>query len=192
MLRRSFSALNLSIVAALDNEAPFLSQSDFDGLLSAALEYSSRERDTRGYDPAKGWMHAAGHTADLLKFLARNPRLAVADQRRLLDAVAEKCAGFGEVFGWGEGERLAQVVRSVVRRADFDRAAFDVWVEAFPEQHRKLWSKAPAIDVARYVAVQNVKDVLRSTHAALAMDTDLALNAEGAEARLLEVLGKMR
>ncbi len=192
VLRRSFSALNLSILAALDNEAPFLSQSDFDGLLSAALEYSRRERDTRGYDPAKGWMHAAGHTADLLKFLARNPRLAVADQRRLLDAVAEKCAGFGEVFAWGEGERLAQVVRSVVRRADFDRAAFDAWVEAFPEQHRELWAKAPAIDVARYVAVQNVKDVLRSTHAALAMDTDLAPNAEGAKAKLLEVLGKMR
>ncbi|HEX2463774.1 MAG TPA: DUF2785 domain-containing protein, partial [Thermoanaerobaculia bacterium] len=192
VLRRSFSALNLSLLAALDNEAPFLSRSDFDGLLSAALEYSREERDTRGYDPAKGWMHAAGHTADLLKFLARNPRLAVADQRRLLDAVAEKCSAFGEVFAWGEGERLAQVVRSVIRRPDFDRAAFDAWAGAFPEQHRELWAKAPAIDVARYVAVQNVKDVLRSTHAALAMDADLAPNAEGAQAKLLEALGGMR
>jgi hypothetical protein len=34
--------------------------------------------------------------------------------------------------------------------------------------------------------------VLRSTHAALAMDADLAPNAEGAQAKLLEALGGMR
>ena len=37
-----------------------------------------------------------------------------------------------------------------------------------------------------------VKDVLRSTHTALAMDTDLAPSTEAAAAKLLEALGKMR
>src|SRR5262245_49493264 len=120
VLRRSFSALSLSLLAALDNEAPFMTQQDFDDTFAAALDYLEDERDTRGYDATKGWMHAAGHTADLLKFLARSPRLGKAGQRRLLDAVSDKCAAFGEVFAWGEDERLAQVVRSVARRPDLD------------------------------------------------------------------------
>jgi hypothetical protein len=192
VLRRSFSALDLSLLAALDNEAPFLGQADFDRLLGAALEYLLAERDTRGYDPTKGWMHAAGHTSDLLKFLARSPRLSVADQRRLLDGVAEKCAAFGEPFVWGEDERLAQVVRSIARRADFDGASFDSWLAAFPEQHHKLWAAAPAIEVDRYVAVQNMKAVLRAAYTALAMDRDLAAGADAARARVLETLGGMR
>ena len=137
-------------------------------------------------------MHAAGHTADLLKFLARNPRLAVGDQPRLLDAVARKCAAFGEVFVWGEDERLAQVVRSVARRADLDRAAFEGWLAVFPEQHKALWVSAPAIEVPRYVAAQNVKAVLRAAHTALAMDSGPEPATEWAEAKLLETLAQMR
>jgi hypothetical protein len=192
VLRRSFSALDLSLLAALDNEAPFLDRASFDRLLAAALGYLDAERDTRGYDPATGWMHAAGHTADLLKFLARSPRLAVADQRRLLDAVARKCATFGEPFVWGEGERLAQVGRSIARRGDLDRTAFTAWLAAFPERHRELWAKAPAIEVERYVAVENAKSMLRAAYAALAMDEDLGAAAQEVRAELLGVLSRMR
>jgi hypothetical protein len=192
VLRRSFSALGLSLVAALDDEAPFLDQEGFDRLLASALEYLARERDTRGYDPVKGWMHAAGHTADLLKFLARSPRLRVADQRRILDGVAAKCAAFGEVFAWGEEERLAQVVRSIARRSDLDAASFEAWLVPFPEQNRELWAAAPAIDVGRYVAVQNVKAMLRAAHTALALDAGLSPAAQAAHAELLETLGEMR
>jgi hypothetical protein len=154
--------------------------------------YLERERDNRGYEPSKGWIHAAGHTADLLKFLARSPRLAKEDQRRLLDAVAAKCAAFGEVFAWGEDERLAQVVRSVVRRPDFDAAAFEGWLAPFPAQHKALWSAAPAIEIDRYVAVQNVKALLRAAHTAIAMDSNLEPAAQAAETRLLETLAQMR
>jgi hypothetical protein len=192
VLRRSFSALNLSLLAALDNETPFMTQEDFDRTLAAALEYLERERDTRGYEPTKGWMHAAGHTADLLKFLARSPRLAREDQRRLLDAVAAKCAAFGEVFAWGEDERLAQVVRSLARRPDLDSAALESWLATFPEQNEALWSAAPAIEIERYVAVRNVKAMLRAAHAALAMDADLEPSARAAETKLLETLAQMR
>lgn len=191
-LRRSFSALNLSLLTALDLEAPFMTQDDFDALLASAIDYLERERDRRGYDPAKGWVHAAGHTADLLQFLARSPRLAMGDQRCLLDAVAAECAAFGEVFAWGEDERLAQVVRSVARRPDLDRAAFEAWLAAIPEQHEALWASAPAIEVARYVAVQNGKAVLRAAHTALAMDAGPEPSAEWAETRLLETLAQMR
>ncbi|MCK7495333.1 MAG: DUF2785 domain-containing protein [Comamonadaceae bacterium] len=42
--------------------------------LDDALAYLRDERDLRGIDPSVGWIHATAHTADLLKFLARDPR----------------------------------------------------------------------------------------------------------------------
>ena len=69
---RSFSALTLSIVVARDNATPFLTEPEFRQILAGALKYADQERDLRGYDPIKGWLHATAHTADLLKFLARS------------------------------------------------------------------------------------------------------------------------
>jgi hypothetical protein len=34
--------------------------------------YLRDERDLRGFDPKKGWMHATAHTADLLAELSRS------------------------------------------------------------------------------------------------------------------------
>jgi hypothetical protein len=79
VLLRSFSALNLSTLAALDNKKPFLVQTDFTVLLAAALDYMKFERDLRGYEPGKGWFHATAHTSDLLKFLGRSRFLTAAD-----------------------------------------------------------------------------------------------------------------
>ena len=48
-----------------------------------ALAYLAAELDLRGIEPRVGWIHATAHTADLLKFLARNPRFT--SLRRLDD-----------------------------------------------------------------------------------------------------------
>ena len=71
VLLRSFSALDLSILAALELQDPALDDSGYRGLLDDALAYLAAERDLRGIDPRVGWIHATAHTADLLKFLAR-------------------------------------------------------------------------------------------------------------------------
>lgn len=191
VFRRSFSALNLSIAAALDNEAPFLSHAEFESLLGRSLEYLAAERDRRGYDPVKGWMHAPAHTADLLKFLARNPRLARESQARMLDAIAGTCADVGHTFAWGEEARLAQVVRSLVRRADFDARAFESWLALVPPQRQRVWAMAPAIDPELFTALQNLTGVLRAAFVALSLDPDLTPGATQARQRLLDVLAKL-
>src|SRR5580700_8734684 len=61
VLRRSFSALMLSVVVARDNAKPFLPADDLRRIEVAALQYLQAERDVRGYDPVKGWMHSAAH-----------------------------------------------------------------------------------------------------------------------------------
>src|SRR5688572_17061598 len=88
--QRSFSALNLSVLAARENAAPFLSQEEFDKFLGTMLDYLAREKDTRGYDSKRGWIHTAAHTADVLKFLTRSTKLTAPAQARVLAATDEK------------------------------------------------------------------------------------------------------
>lgn len=188
--RRSFSALNLSVLASRDNAAPYLSQEEFDRFLAAVLDYLSRERDTRGYDASKGWIHATAHTADVLKFLSRNVKLPVPAQSRVLAAIGEKCRTFGEVFQWSEDARLAQPIVSLAKRADFDKAALDAWLASINAQRSKVWAKAPAIDPVEFVQLQNLTLVLRAAYVALALDPSPAV--EPARASLLDTLRALR
>lgn len=70
-LRRSFSLLDLSVLAAYDLKTPFTSQSAYRETLAVGIDSLAGERDLRGFEPGKGWVHATAHAADLLKFLAR-------------------------------------------------------------------------------------------------------------------------
>lgn len=189
---RSFSALNLSIVAAHENVAPFLTQSEFDAFVDAMTGYLARERDTRGYVAETGWVHATAHTADALRFLARSPKLPAAGQARLLAAIDAKCASFGQVFQWAEDERLAQVIVSIAARADFDAPAFDAWLATIPPRRKAVWANAPAIDPVRYVEVQNLILVLRAAHATLSMASSLTPPLEAARGSILATLRAMR
>ena len=129
VLLRSFSALDLSILAALELQDPVLDAAGYRRLLDDALAYLAAERDLRGIDPRVGWIHATAHTADLLKFLARDPRFTPADQVRLLDAAWLRMTAPGTpVFTHAEDERLAAALLSVARRPDFDPASLEPWL----------------------------------------------------------------
>jgi hypothetical protein len=166
VLRRSFSALLLSIVAAADVRSPILADAERRALVADAAAFLVREPDTRGYDARLGWVHATAHTADLLKFLARSPRLTPADERTVLDAVLARIDREGPVFAWGEDERLAAVLVSLARRPAFDAAPLDRWMEALPRAWQALWA-TPALDSAAFARLANAKHVLHSLHLAL-------------------------
>ena len=189
---RSFSALNLSIIAARDNAAPFLSQGEYEAFLGAMVRYLADERDTRGYDAAKGWVHASAHTADVLKFLARNPKLTAAGQKQLLDAIAAEAASFGDVFHWAEDERLAAVLVSLAARADFDTAAFDAWLAVIPAKRETLWANGPSIDPATFAEVQNLTLILRAALVALTLPANVPPQAVAARASIIGTLRAMR
>jgi len=164
VLLRSFSALDLSIFAALESEDPALDDPGFRRLLEDALAYLRDERDLRGLEPRVGWIHATAHTADLLKFLARDRRFTAADQARLMDAAWAKMRAPGTpVFTHAEDERLAAALLSVARRPDFDPAILDPWLEGFVALEKKVWEKAPP-DRAVLDASQNARNLLRSLY----------------------------
>src|SRR6185503_15009931 len=162
VLRRSFSALVLSLVAARDNAAPFLTADEFDGLLSAALDYLTRERDERGFVPDKGWHHSVAHTADLLKALGRSPRLAPAAQRRILGGILLKANGSTTFWTWGEDDRLAAAVLAILKRDDFDPATLNAWLDRFVDVWRSALQNPAALDPARFAAAKNGRNILTS------------------------------
>jgi len=190
VLLRSFSALDLSVLAAHDLQAPFLTSAEFESLLSDALTYLRDERDVRGFTPPVGWRHSCAHTADLLKFLSRNPHLKAADHVRILDAVQAKVTRVGDpVYVWGEDERLARALVSLVRRADFDPALVDPWLASLAALHKKAWEGAPP-DPALLAADRNAANLLKSLYTFLSQPTETAAAVAPVRAKLLPVLAR--
>jgi hypothetical protein len=187
VLLRSFSALDLSILAALDNERPFLTDAEFHGLLSEGLGYLAKERDVRGYDERVGWIHATAHTADLLKFLSRNTKLKTTDQKWIVEGIAAKLEGAGSVFTHGEDERLARAILSLARRPDFDPSSLQAWCQRLKVAETSL-REGPVFNHDRFVALQNEKNSLKSLAVLLSAEKDLSAAGKEVVASLLAVL----
>ena len=166
VFRRSYSALMLSIIAATDIEQrPVLDQAAFDTMLDAALVYLHEEKDTRGFDATKGWVHSVAHTADLLKYLGCSQKLRPHGQVRILNAIAAKLGAVDHALIAGEDVRLARAVVSIVARPDADMAAFDAFLAAL--------KSAPVdggLTPARLAVLQNRKHVALALYALLSTD----------------------
>lgn len=160
VLRRSFSALILSLVAARDNAAPFLTPAEFDTLLTATLDYLAREKDTRGFVTGPGWHHSVAHTADVLKFLGRSTKLQTADQKRILAGISLKAGGSTAFWEYGEDDRLAAAVMSILKRDDFDAAAFETWAGGFVPVWQAVMEGPGGFDADRYQGAKNGRDLL--------------------------------
>ncbi|HYN40986.1 MAG TPA: DUF2785 domain-containing protein [Thermoanaerobaculia bacterium] len=157
---RSFSAIGLSILAAADLKKPWLGQEAFDDLLAATTAYLGAEKDVRGFVAGAGWIHATAHTADVLKFLARNTKLTPIGQARIVETVASRLRTAGVVFTWGEDERLALALLSLTRRKDFDPRPFETWLADLSAENTALWRNGSAIDPVAFVPVRAQKQAL--------------------------------
>jgi len=192
IFKRSFSALCLSLIAAREAGSPFLTADEGRRLLDRLLDYFVRERDVRGFDPVRGWMHAPAHTADALKFLARSHHFTTGDLTRLLEAVRTRLATTDAVFAWGENDRIAWALHAAVRRPDADVTALESWAARWVDDHRALWANGPLVDPVRFARVENAKQVLRSLVAILSMEQSPPPTAEKARLAAVTALARMR
>ena len=99
--------------------------------------------------PEKGWAHATAHGADLLRVLARNEKLSVSPQSRIVAVIHARTRTAATVFVWGEDARLSVALESLANRMDINITAFDVWFAALRAEHRQRWEGA--FDNAIYV-----------------------------------------
>ncbi len=181
VLRRSFSALGLSLVAAADLEARALDAPTRDALLTRACAQLRENTDRRGFEPGLGWVHVTAHTADLVKFLARHPGLTAAHQGLVLEALATVVFA-SPVFVWGEDERLSRAAASVLRRDD----AADPAVGAFLD---RLGTAGQGLDWEQPLGGRGLAPLLNAR--AVLKDLHLVLHAGGQTAmrdRVMKVL----
>jgi hypothetical protein len=179
VLKRSFSALTLASLAERDLQQPFLSPAQYRALLASALAYLHDERDTRGFDPTKGWIHSTAHTADLLAALARNPLFTPADQQALFAAVEQRLHTAGRIYTFGEQDRLAVALLYVITRDDFQLAAFQSWLDSV-QQDGAVWQKSPP-DPVQLALFENHTYLLEALLAR--MPTQTPLSPAAAQAR---------
>ena len=66
------------------------------------------------------------------------------------------------------------------------------WLARWEDDHKALWSNGPQVDPARFVPLENAKQVLRSLHAALAMDRAPTPHGEAVRTAVLATLARMR
>jgi hypothetical protein len=192
VFKRSFSALCLSLIAAREVTAPFLRPEEGRRFLDRMLDYFGRERDLRGFEPDRGWIHTPAHTADALKFLARGAHFAPADLGRLLAALRAKIEASESVFVWGENDRMAWALHAAVRRPDAETAAFEAWTARWIDDHAALWAGGPQVDPRRFARVENGKQLLRSLAAILSMERTPTGSGETARMAAVTALARMR
>lgn len=170
VLKRSFSALCLAAIAERDRKTPFLGPQRYRALLDASIAYLAAERDLRGFDASKGWIHATAHTADLLRYLVGNPLFTNEEQPRLLAAIAERLSSARQVFTQGEQDRLAQVAAALAMRPDFHAAGFNAWITGLRDAIRDSWRSGP-LTPAGLATAQNDTYFLQALYARMSMNT---------------------
>jgi hypothetical protein len=172
VFKRSFSALTLASFAERDLQQPFLSPAQYRDLLASALAYLRDERDTRGFDPTKGWIHSTAHTADLLAALARNPHFTAPDQQALFTAVEQRLHSAGHVYTFGEQDRLAVALLCVITRDDFQLTNFQKWLDSV-QQDGIVWQKSPP-DPVQLALFENHTYLLEALLARMPTQTPLS------------------
>lgn len=135
-------------------------------LLNKALYYCAAEKDVRGYEDGIGWLHSAAHTADLLKFLARNPKTDAGDHQRILTAIAHKITeNRAYVFSHSEYDRLAWVVLDVLARGTLAAELWESWLDQLKVIKQRDNGKQGGDQHGPY---QNTKHFLRAVYFMLA------------------------
>ncbi|MGE3174614.1 MAG: DUF2785 domain-containing protein [Planctomycetota bacterium] len=184
VLLRSFSCLALSLIAARDVQQECLSQEELRALLAAAIAFLAGERDLRDHDPQLGWIHATAHTADLLKFLARNPRVDADGLTAILGAIGEKLAmPMAGAFRMGEDERLARAIAAVLLRESCPPAALNAMLATLEAAVQRARTTEP-FDPRQFAVEQNVLHCCRTLYALLDLAGELPPHAERARRSL--------
>jgi len=184
VLKRSFSALCLSSMAAREAKSPVMGAERYHQLVAEGIAYLQAERDLRGYDAKLHWIHSTAHTADLLAALADSALLTKDEEKAILSAIVARLATAPEVYTQGEQDRLAAAVVAVIRRSDFQTADFELWLKGIQDEDRDVWTATTLESLARF---QNHNYMLQALTVRLSVEPDSARTSEYKQ-KVLEVL----
>lgn len=187
VFRRSFSALQLSVLAARDNNSAFLGVEDYRSAIDGVTRLLHGERDRRGWVEGKGWAHAIAHAADLVKFLGRSRHLDAPAAIELFSALE---AGFEGPNAWGENDRLAAAAASLLARDALDHERFTKRCAEWIQEADAVWQVEP-FDTRRFRRSENRKQFLRALHVRMAMEPRPSSRQREIGKQVLQTLANM-
>ncbi len=187
---RSYAALVLSLLAYQEDRSSYMYDSLARNLLDEARNYLIGERDRRAYVDGKGWANACSNTADLLKFMVRNPIIEAKDARLIMDTVAEKVIMQSDyIYHHDEDERLAQVVLAVMDLGLLTTYELEDWVKHFQD-----WKASHTLDgdynVTVHSTYQNIKNFLRSVYIQMQLVDSIPIDAADFETTLIAIIAE--
>jgi hypothetical protein len=181
VMLRSYSALLISLVVYGDTKTPFLTPDEVEALANAAMGYLLAEKDLRGYEAGKGWLHATAHTADVLKFLARNQHITRDMLGMMLKAIADKLlTPVDYVYIHGEDERLALAAVGILKREMLDNTMLEEFVN-YLLTVLEMAEPDGAFNIVFHATYTNVKNFLRAFYFRLAFMEDMIVSPDDLE-----------
>lgn len=186
---RSFSMLILSLFVYYDLQASFLSEAELKNLLTVSLEYLKKEEDLRGYVPIKGWAHSTAHTADVFKFIARNPKTDKDGLAKILDGIADKLLPPVETYVYihSEDERLVMALMDIVKRDLLGESDWERWINRFVDWKNNQ-EASDDFQPEMHAPWLNCKNLLRSFYFQLELVEDLPKITPKLQANILEAI----
>lgn len=127
IFQRSLSAMWLSIIIQDDAEQLFLTTKQYEEILHLAVNFLTKEKDTRGYVPGKGWAYGIANGADLLYALIRHPKFNVNMSAPILQSIRD-CFWKDTVFVDDEEEKFVEIVVALIRKGTDEKLLIE-WVE---------------------------------------------------------------
>ena len=175
---RSFSSLVISVALCMQDESPFLTANELQGLKEAVLRYIGLEKDFRGYVDGKGWAHSVAHIADALANIAGCDKVVDVDDEysigregmlEVLQAVKTLACNKDCVYATEEDERLAGAAMFVIYREILTIEELIEWIDSFNMADNQWWKGSMPADYYLHV---NRKNFMRSLYFKLLPDKD--------------------
>lgn len=177
VLMRSFSLLVISLILARNIEKRFINNDLFYQLFNKIISYYNKEKDFRGYDIAKGWIHSAAHGADALGYIVLSDDCNGELIKQILTAITSVLNNHKYILSHEEDERVARVINNIFTRKLVDNEEIYTWLNDLVSKVNELQNHD------KYIFRVNTKNLIRSIYF-----SNLNINESNA---IIEKLGEL-
>ena len=159
VLRRSFSILLVDPILCRHLDKEFLDEEMILRTKDCLLRFFNEEKDLRGYDKEKGWVHAIAHAADGVHALINCKGITKDICKEIMTAIENKMLEGKEIFSSEEDERIVVIIYNdiILDKLLSDQYVCN-WIEGlskFSEIKNKM---------TRFKAKVNIKNLMRSLY----------------------------
>jgi len=159
VLRRSFSILLVNPILCVHIDKEFLDEEMILKTKDCLIKYLNEEKDLRGYDKEKGWLHAIAHVADGIHALINCKGITEDICKDIMGTIENKLLEGREVFNAEEDERLITIIYyDIISDNLLSNEYICNWIDGL--------SKVVEIEDrrTRFMARTNVKKFIRSLY----------------------------